>query len=60
MLGEQNGTEMKNPHLGSDFDDFLEEEGILEECTAEALKSIEEIKAEPEKERRSQIAQKDN
>lgn len=31
---------MDNLHMGSGFDDFLEEEGILEECTAEALKRV--------------------
>jgi predicted XRE-type DNA-binding protein len=30
----------KNPHIGSSFDDFLAEEGILEECEALALKEI--------------------
>jgi predicted XRE-type DNA-binding protein len=29
---------VKNKHLGSKFDDFLEEEGILEECRAAAIK----------------------
>ena len=28
----------KNPHAGSDFDDFLKEEGIFEEVEAHALK----------------------
>jgi antitoxin HicB len=28
----------KNPHAGSDFDDFLKEEGILDEVEARALK----------------------
>jgi antitoxin HicB len=28
----------RNPHLGSDFDDFLKEEGIFEEVQAKALK----------------------
>ena len=31
---------MKNPHIGSDFDDFLEEEGVLSECQAEAMKRV--------------------
>ncbi|MEM9293573.1 MAG: Fis family transcriptional regulator [Acidobacteriota bacterium] len=31
---------MANPHLGSDFDDFLAEEGILEEATAVATKRV--------------------
>ena len=30
----------KNPHTGSSFDDFLAEDGILEECTAEAIKRV--------------------
>jgi predicted XRE-type DNA-binding protein len=29
---------MKKKHLGSKFDDFLEQEGILEECRATAIK----------------------
>ena len=27
----------KNPHIGSDFTDWLKEEGIYEECTAHAM-----------------------
>ena len=30
----------KNPHTGSSFDAFLAEEGILEECTAVAIKRV--------------------
>jgi len=30
----------KNPHTGSSFDDFLKEEGLLEESTAVALKRV--------------------
>lgn len=30
----------KNKHSGSDFDDLLKEEGIYEECTAEAIKRV--------------------
>ncbi len=30
----------KNPHRGSNFDDFLSEEGILEEAEAVALKRV--------------------
>lgn len=30
----------KNKHTGSDFNDFLKEEGIFEECTAEAIKRV--------------------
>ena len=29
-----------NPHTGSDFDDFLKEEGLYEECSASAIKSV--------------------
>ncbi|MDX8405322.1 MAG: hypothetical protein R8K50_04145 [Mariprofundus sp.] len=29
-----------NKYRGSNFDSFLEEEGILEECTAEAIKRV--------------------
>jgi DNA-binding Xre family transcriptional regulator len=29
-----------NPHIGSDFDDFLREEGIYEEVEAGALKKV--------------------
>jgi len=29
-----------NPHIGSDFDDFLLEEGIFEEVEAAALKKV--------------------
>ncbi len=31
---------MNNKHTGSDFNDFLQEEGILEEVTARALKRM--------------------
>ncbi len=31
---------MVNPHIGSDFDEFLQEEGIFEEVTAAALKRV--------------------
>lgn len=31
---------MKNKHIGSDFDDFLREEGILGEVSATALKRV--------------------
>ena len=30
----------KNPHLGSTFDSFLEQEGLLEEVTSRALKRV--------------------
>ena len=29
-----------NPHIGSDFDDFLEKEGLVEEVSAAALKRV--------------------
>jgi antitoxin HicB len=29
-----------NPHTGSDFDDFLREEGLYEECNAIAIKRV--------------------
>ena len=31
---------MKNPHIGSDFDDYLEETGTLEETRAVATKRV--------------------
>lgn len=30
----------RNPHVGSSFDDFLSEEGLLEEATAVAVKRV--------------------
>lgn len=30
----------RNPHIGSSFDDFLEENGLLEEATAVAIKRV--------------------
>lgn len=30
----------KNPHIGSSFADFLDEEDILEECTNTAIKRV--------------------
>jgi DNA-binding Xre family transcriptional regulator len=30
----------RNPHIGSDFDDFLADEGLLEATTALALKRV--------------------
>ena len=32
--------DMANKHIGSDFDDFLHEEAILEEATATAIKRV--------------------
>jgi DNA-binding Xre family transcriptional regulator len=31
---------MKNKHIGSSFDDFLKQEGILEEATSHAIKRV--------------------
>lgn len=31
---------MNNPHIGSDFDTFLEEEGMLSDATAVAVKRV--------------------
>lgn len=31
---------MKNKHIGSSLDDFLKEEGIFEEVTAKAIKTV--------------------
>ena len=31
---------MTNKHIGSSFDDFLEKEGLLEECTESAIKRV--------------------
>jgi predicted XRE-type DNA-binding protein len=31
---------MKNKHLGSDFDDFLQDEGLLAEAEATAIKRV--------------------
>ena len=33
-------SKKKNPHLGSSFEDFLEEDGTLEQATAVALKRV--------------------
>lgn len=33
-------TKKKNPHLGSKFDDFLAEQGLLEDVTATAMKRV--------------------
>lgn len=39
---------MKNKHRGSNFDDFLKEEGIFEECNAEAIKRVLSFQLEKE------------
>src|SRR5260370_21819398 len=31
---------MKREHIGSDFDDFLKQDGLLAECEASALKRV--------------------
>ncbi|MBI5345559.1 MAG: XRE family transcriptional regulator [Chlamydiae bacterium] len=31
---------MKNKHRGSNFEDFLKEDGIFEECNTEAMKRV--------------------
>ena len=33
-------TKKKNPHVGSSFDNWLEEAGLKEEVTAAAIKSV--------------------
>ncbi|PAV70460.1 hypothetical protein WR25_18122 [Diploscapter pachys] len=38
--GQLTEVNYMNPHIGSNFDDFLAEEGILEEVTAAALKRV--------------------
>jgi hypothetical protein len=35
-----NSQHEENPHIGSDFDDFLSEEAILDEVTAVATKRV--------------------
>jgi antitoxin HicB len=30
----------KNPHIGSSFEDFVAEEGLLEDCTNTAMKRV--------------------
>lgn len=37
---------MKNKHRGSSFDDFLKDEGLLEECKIEAMKRVAAFRAE--------------
>ncbi len=43
---------MKNKHLGSSFDDFLEEEGILEEAESVAAKRVFVFQLEKELEKK--------
>jgi hypothetical protein len=43
---------MKRQHIGSDFDDFLKQEGLLAECEAGALKRVLAWQLEQEMKRR--------
>jgi antitoxin HicB len=43
---------MKKEHIGSDFDDFLEQNGLLAECEAGALKRVIAWQIEREMKRR--------
>ena len=36
---------MKKAHIGSNFDDFLQQEGLLAECEASALRRLEKFVA---------------
>ncbi len=49
---------MGKKHIGSSFDDFLEEEGLLEECTESATKKVLswKIKQEMEKKKLTKTA----
>jgi antitoxin HicB len=51
-------TRKKKGKVGSSFDDFLAQEGILEECEAQAIKQIlaDQIHAAMEKERITKAA----
>ncbi|VEP17717.1 hypothetical protein H1P_6370007 [Hyella patelloides LEGE 07179] len=40
-----------NPYTGSSFDDFLEEEGLYEECSAIAIKRVQARQLEEEMKR---------
>jgi antitoxin HicB len=44
---------MKNKHIGSNFDDFLQEEGLLAEADATALKRLLVFQIEKEMEERN-------
>jgi len=46
-------TRKNNIHRGSDFDDFLREEGILEECEAVAIKRLVARELEKEMEKKN-------
>ena len=43
---------MKQEHIGSDFDDFLKQDGLLAECEAGALKRVVAWQLEREMKRR--------
>jgi antitoxin HicB len=43
---------MKRGHIGSDFDDFLKQEGLLAQCEAGALKRVVAWQLEQEMKRR--------
>jgi hypothetical protein len=43
---------MKNKRIGSNFDDFLEEEGVLQEVEAVAVKRVLAFQIEREMEKR--------
>ena len=43
---------MKREHVGSDFDDFLKQDGLLAECEAGALKRVVAWQLEQEMKRR--------
>ncbi len=49
-----NGPEpiLRQAHIGSDFDDFLKQEGLLPECEAGALKRVVAWQIEQEMKRR--------
>jgi antitoxin HicB len=51
-------TKKKHGKVGSSFDDFLAEQGILEECEEQAIKQIlaDQIKAAMEKDRLTKAA----
>lgn len=34
------GRQNENRHIGSDFNEFLNEEGLLAECQSEAIKRV--------------------
>jgi hypothetical protein len=51
-------TQKKKGRVGSSFDDFLAEQGILEECEEQAVKQVlaDQIKAAMEKDRLTKAA----